>query len=89
MFSSTVRSRSLVSACGITPIIRRAAFGSFATSCPAMRAFPAVIGISVVIMRISVDFPAPFGPSSPKISPSFTLKETSSTAVKSPYFLTM
>ena len=78
-----------MSACGITPIMRRAAFGSFATSWPAMRAFPAVIGISVVIMRISVDFPAPFGPSSPKISPSFTLKETSSTAVKSPYFLTM
>ena len=29
MFSSTVRSRSLVSACGITPISRRAAFGFF------------------------------------------------------------
>src|SRR5579872_5811272 len=42
-----------------------------------------------VIMRIRVDFPAPFGPSSPKISPSFTLNETSSTAVKSPYFFTM
>src|SRR5580658_5203477 len=37
MFSSTVRSRSLVSACGITPIMRRAAFGSLATSWPAMR----------------------------------------------------
>ena len=36
-----------------------------------MRAVPAVIGISVVIMRISVDFPAPFGPSRPKISPSY------------------
>ena len=43
----------------------------------------------MVIIRISVDFPAPLGPSNPKISPSFTLKETSSTAVKSPYFLTM
>src|SRR5258708_23652312 len=40
-------------------------------------------------MRISVDFPAPFGPSRPKISPSFTLNETSLTAVKSPYFFTM
>ena len=34
MFSSTVRSRSLVSACGITPIILRAALGSLLTSCP-------------------------------------------------------
>ena len=50
---------------------------------------PAVIGMSVVIMRISVDLPAPFGPSKPKISSSFTLKETSSTAVNSPYFLTI
>src|SRR5258708_1084152 len=40
-------------------------------------------------MRISVDFPAPFGPSNPKISPSFTLNDTSFTAVKSPYFLSM
>ena len=68
---------------------RRAASGSFSTSCPATTARPAVIGISVVIMRISVDLPAPFGPSSPKISSSSTWKVTSSTAVKSPYFLTM
>src|SRR5712691_10506590 len=88
-FSSTVRSRSLVSACGITPMARRTASGSFCTSCPATRAVPAVIGISVVIIRMRVDLPAPFGPSSPKISPSFTSKETSLTAVKSPYFLTM
>src|ERR1700682_2531147 len=54
-----------------------------------MRALPEVIGINVVIIRISVDLPAPFGPSNPKISPSLTLKETSSTAVKSPYFFTM
>src|SRR5208283_1130472 len=89
MFSSTVKSRSLVSACGITPIVRRTAFGSCATSCPATRADPAVIGISVVIIRIKDDFPAPFGPSSPKISPSFTAKETSSTAAKSPYRFTI
>src|SRR5713101_6162711 len=54
-----------------------------------MWATPAVIGSSVVIMRISVLLPAPLGPSNPKISPSFTVKETSFTAVKSPYFLTM
>src|ERR1700737_1596235 len=88
-FSSMVRSRSLVSACGITPIARRAPSGSFCTSCPATRAVPAVMGMSVVIMRIRVDFPAPLGPSRPKISSSFTKKETSSTAVNSPYFFTM
>ena len=54
-----------------------------------MWAVPPVIGMRVVIIRIRVDFPAPLGPSSPKISPSPTLNEMSSTAVKSPYFLTM
>ena len=34
-----------------------------------MRAVPEVGGVSVVIMRISVVLPAPFGPSRPKISP--------------------
>ena len=40
---------SLVRACGITPMARRAALGSFCTSCPRTRAFPAVIGISVLV----------------------------------------
>src|SRR5271166_3272813 len=88
-FSSTVKSRSLVKACGITPIVRRTASGSEATSCPSIFAHPAVIGINVVIIRIKVDFPAPFGPSNPKISPSLTANETSSTAVNSPYRLTI
>src|SRR2546427_4633325 len=88
-FSSTVRSRSLVRAWGITPMARRAASASFCTSCPATQAVPAVMGMRVVIMRISVDLPAPLGPSRPKISSSLTLKDTSSTAVNSPYFLTM
>ena len=47
-------------------------------------ALPSVTGISVVIMRISVVLPAPFGPNNPKISPSATLKLTSFTASKSP-----
>ena len=80
---------SLVSACGITPMQLRASSGSFATSKPLMSARPLVMGSSVVIMRISVDLPAPFGPSRPKISPCCTLNEMSSTAVKSPYFLVM
>src|SRR5581483_5288004 len=40
--------------------------------------------MSVVSMRMSVDLPAPFGPSRPKISPSSTAKLMPSTAVKSP-----
>jgi hypothetical protein len=34
-----------------------------------------------------VVLPAPLGPSKPKISPRFTLKDTSSTALNAPYFL--
>ena len=44
---------------------------------------PEVGGVSVVIMRISVVFPAPFGPSKPKISPcGSTVKLMSLTAVE-------
>ena len=50
---------------------------------------PDVGGSSVVSIRMSVDLPAPFGPSSPKISPSSTAKLMPLTAVKSPNFLTM
>jgi len=61
---------------------RRTASGSSATLCPATMALPEVTGMSVVIMRISVLLPAPFGPSRPKISPSATLKLTLLTAFK-------
>ena len=40
-------------------------------------------------MRISVDLPAPFGPSSPKISPSATSKVMPLTASNSPNLFTM
>ncbi len=36
---------------------------------PLTRAMPEVGGTSVVSIRISVDLPAPFGPSRPKTSP--------------------
>jgi len=80
----TVRSISLVSAWGMTPITRLTASGSRDTSWPAMMAFPLVTGISVVIMRMSVLLPAPLGPSKPKISPSATSKVMPPTASKSP-----
>src|SRR5262252_1762074 len=54
-----------------------------------MTAVPLVGGSSVTSIRISVDLPAPFGPSSPKISPSSTVKLIPFTAVNSPNFLTI
>ena len=84
MFSRAVSSGSDVSACGITPMAWRTPSASVTTSCPPTSAVPEVGGVSVVIMRISVVFPAPFGPSRPKISPVCTVKLTSFTATKSP-----
>ena len=88
-FSSTLSSRSLVIACGMTPIDWRTPSDCLTTSKPLISAVPDVGGSSVTIIRISVDLPAPFGPSRPKISPSSTAKLIPLTAVKSPNFLTM
>ena len=63
MFSRAVSSGSDVNACGITPSTWRTPSASFTMSCPPMRAVPEVGGVSVVIMRIRVVLPAPFGPS--------------------------
>src|SRR5713101_3539321 len=87
MFSSAVNSGSEVNACGMTPIACRTASASARMSCPATRAVPEVGGVSVVNMRMSVVFPAPFGPSKPKISRSATSKTMSLTATRSPNFL--
>src|ERR1035437_8765299 len=51
-------------------------------SAPSTRAVPAVGSISVVSIRMSVDFPAPFGPIKANVSPRSTVNETSFTAVK-------
>jgi hypothetical protein len=45
-------------------------------------------GMTPVIIEMLWVFPAPLGPSNPKISPSSTEKLMPLTAVKSPYFLT-
>src|ERR1700730_15853635 len=55
-----------------------------ATSKPATVAFPEVGPINPHRIRIVVDFPAPFGPRNPKISPCRTSIDTRSTATKSP-----
>ena len=46
----------------MTPMAWRTPSASVTTSCPATTAVPEVGGVSVVIMRISVVLPAPFGP---------------------------
>jgi hypothetical protein len=58
----------------------RAAIGSAATSWPASRADP-LVGVTVVVsIPTVVDFPAPFGPSSPNTSPGATENEAPFTA---------
>ena len=74
-FSSTLSSVSLVIACGMTPIARRTP-SAWRDHVEAADDAPcrSVGGSSVVSMRISVDLPAPFGPSRPNTSPGCTLK---------------
>src|SRR3984957_8265255 len=83
-FSHPVRSRSEVSACGMTPIFSRTWRGWRATSKPATNAWPPLGTMSVVSIRTIVVLPAPLGPSSPKTSPRRTSKLTLSTAVNAP-----
>src|SRR5271168_3933062 len=83
-FSHPVRSRSEVSACGMTPMFSRTWRGCRATSKPATNAWPPLGVKSVVSIRTTVVLPAPLGPSNPKTSPRRTSKLTLSTAVKVP-----
>ena len=84
MFSTALKSRSEVIAWGMTPMDWRTSLAARTMSKPLTRAVPEVGGTSVVNMRMSVDLPAPFGPSSPNTSPCSTEKFSASTATKSP-----
>ena len=53
---------------------------SLSMSLPQMRAVPEVLITRPARMLISVDLPAPFGPSSPKIEPRGTARSTSLSA---------
>ena len=53
-------------------------------SWPQMAAVPDVGGMNPVIIRMVVDFPAPFGPRKPSTSPFSTAKEMPLTASKLP-----
>src|ERR1051325_4313903 len=57
-------------------------------SWPQMNAVPEVGARKPVIIFIVVDLPAPLGPRKPSTSPSATAKDTPSTAVSGPNFLT-
>src|SRR5918912_689450 len=79
--------RSTVASWKTTLLTARAASGSAATSKPARRAVPAVGSIVVVSIPIVVDFPAPFGPSSPTTSPAATSKSIPFTASAPPGYV--
>ena len=79
-----MRARSTTGSWNTTPLTLRAEIGSAATSNPASRAVPAVGAIVVVSMPIVVDFPAPFGPSSPNTSPGAMSKSIPLTASTPP-----
>ena len=61
--------------------------GSSTYSLPSIVADPAVGATRPVIIRIVVVLPAPFGPRKPVTVPGSRVKDTSSTTVRSPYFL--
>jgi hypothetical protein len=67
------------------PIDLRTLLASLTMSKPFTIAVPAV-GLRIVLsIEITVVFPAPLGPSKPKISPFSTVILNSSTALKEPY----
>src|SRR3990172_2220492 len=64
------------------PIADLTLSGLLTQSKPATSALPSEGERRVQRMLMVVVFPAPFGPRKPKTSPSFTVKEMSSTAVR-------
>src|SRR5215212_4108396 len=66
------------------PSLARASGGRRVTSAPAKDTAPEVTGKSPVRQLKKVDLPAPLGPIRPRISPSSTVTDASSTALKAP-----
>jgi len=62
-------------------------FGRSAKCRPEIVAVPDVGGVRPTMTRMVVDLPAPLGPRKPVTRPACAVNETSSTAVKAPYFL--
>ena len=84
-FWRPVSSGSNVASWAATPMWRRTSPGCLITSIPATVAAPASGWASVVSTRTAVVLPAPLGPSSPRIVPGATPKDTPSSAWVSPY----
>ena len=82
-FSHTVSCRSSVFCWETIPISCLASAGWAITSTVPTWALPAVGTTRVVSIPAVVVLPAPFGPSSPKISPASMLRSSPSTALKS------
>ena len=83
-----VKKGSNMISCGTIPIDALALRGWASMSKPQMDALPDVFITNPAKILISVDLPAPFGPSKPKIDPCATSKLTSLSACFPPaYFL--
>src|SRR6185295_11727555 len=67
-----------------SPSLARASGGRRVTSAPSKATLPDVTGRSPVRQLKKVDLPAPLGPIRPRMSPSSTETEASSTALKAP-----
>src|SRR3954452_19727647 len=65
----------------------RPGLGRSANLRPWIVAAPEVGRVRPTMMRIEVDFPAPFGPRKPVTRPARAVKLMSSTTVRAPYFL--
>src|SRR3954452_2154272 len=82
-----LRARSTTGSWKTTLLTARAASGCLATSNPASRALPPV-GLTVLVsMPITVDLPAPLGPSRPNTSPAATSKSIPFTASTPPRYV--
>ena len=71
---------SSFTSCGTSPTRLRAGRKSVTTSWPRMAIEPSVMLVMPQVIEISVVLPAPFGPSSARISPASISRLTSETA---------
>ena len=87
MFCFTLKFPKSENFCAIYPKFFFASIGFSFISTPIIFELPFVGFIRPVSILKVVDFPAPFGPNNPKISPCLILKLMLFAAVKEPYFL--
>src|SRR5690606_33827234 len=76
MFSQAVPVENTVVCWNVTPTFFRTSFTFETTSKSEILTVPSFGKDKVANILVKVDFPAPFGPISPKIEPFFTLRDT-------------